>query len=406
MRIKATFLSLGTPSYRNLWIGSLLQMCGMQMFMVSGGYYVYELTGSASLLGLITAVAAVPAVTLSLFGGVIADRMEKKRIIQVGQIVSGLISLGIGITIVTGSITWVHFLVVSFIHGAVMPLIMPARQAIIPQLVGPEKLMNAVALNAMVLSLTTMIAPGVAGALISTMGIDKVYFVIATMSTMAVFFTGLIPRIETPPKGPSGILGDIKDGFSYVHSNQVILILLILSFGTMMFAMPLRFILPIFAKDVFLVGPEGLGYLMSAMGVGALLGTLFIASLKNLARRGLVLIVSGILSGIILLGFSIMSHLIPVYFFALAFMLLSGVIQAGRMALSSSLMMQYTVQEYRGRVMSLLTLTHGLMPAGVIPVTVMSDQLGAPIALGIMATLLILLTSTILVVSQRLRNLD
>ena len=82
MRIKATFLSLGIPSYRNLWIGSLLQMCGMQMFMVSGGYYVYELTGSASLLGLITAVAAVPAVTLSLFGGVIADRMEKKRIIQ------------------------------------------------------------------------------------------------------------------------------------------------------------------------------------------------------------------------------------------------------------------------------------------------------------------------------------
>ncbi len=405
--LKRTFSSLGEPSYRNLWIGFLLSMGGMQMQMLARGFFIYHLTGSPALLGVVTAATAVPVLALALFGGVLADRGDKKRIIQAGQVVSLILVLVIAVSITTGTITWQHLLAASLVQGAVMPLIMPARQAIIPQLVGRDRLMNAVALNSMGMGLTTMIAPAIAGGLIAAVGIGAVYYVMAGMYAGALFFTGLLPRLETPSRGASAsVLGDIRDGFRYLFSNRVILLLILLSFATMFLAMPVRFILPIFAKDVFLVGPGGLGSMQTAMGVGALGGALFIASLGKVARRGFALAASGIVSGSVLLGFAAMAYLAPVYLAALGFMVLVGLIQTVRMTLTQSLMMEYTDQEYRGRMMSLMLVGLGLMPLGVLPVTLMADRIGAPLALAIMATILILVAGTIFVASPRLRRLE
>ncbi len=405
--IKRTFDSLSVPAYRNLWIGFLLQMGGMQMMIMTGGYYVYQLTGVASRLGVVTAAAAIPAVSLALFGGVFADRFEKKRIIQFGQVVTLLSALFIGVSITTGTITWVHLLGASFVQGCVMPLIMPARQAIVPQLVGMERLQNAVALNSMVMSLTTMAAPAFAGGLIEVLSIEVVYYVIAGMFVAALFFTQLLPKLgRASASRQASILGDMKDGLRYASSNRVILLLLFLSFSTIIFAMPIRFILPVFAEDVYEVGAGGLGPMLSAIGLGSLFGTLVIAFLGKVARCGLALLLSGIVSGTILLGFSTLSYLAPVYLAALVFLVFVGVIQAGRMTLTNSLMMENADQEYRGRVMSLFTLNMGLMPAGVLPITILADQIGAPLSLGIMAVLLILVATTILLSSPRLRRLE
>ena len=405
--LRRTFDSLSVPTYRNLWIGFLLQMGGMQMMLMTGGYYVYELTGIPSLLGVVIAAAAVPAVSLALFGGVFADRFEKKRIIQFGQVVSLIAALFIGASITTGTITWIHLMAASFVQGCVMPLIMPARQAIVPQLVGMERLQNAVALNSMVMSLTTMAAPTFAGALIAALGIELVYYVIAGMFVASLFFTNLLPKLE----GASGsrqstIMTEMKDGLRYAASNRAILLLLLLSFSTIIFAMPIRFILPIFAADVFLVGPDRLGVMLGAIGLGSLFGTLVIAFLGKFARRGLALLLSGVASGLILLGFSTLSYLEPVYIAALVILTLVGVVQAGRMTLTNSLMMENADQEYRGRVMSLFSLNMGLMPAGVLPITFLADRIGAPLSLGIMAVLLILVATTILLLSPLLRRLE
>ena len=405
--LKRTFDSLGVPAYRNLWVGFLLQMGGMQMMMMTGGFYVYELTGIASLLGVVIAAAAIPAVSLALFGGVFADRLEKKRIIQAGQVVSLIAALFIGVSITTGTITWMHLLAASFVQGCVMPMIMPARQAIVPQLVGMNRLQNAIALNSMVMSLTTMVAPTAAGGLIATLGIEVVYYVIAGMFVAAMFFTGLLPKLERASGGRNAsIMKDMKDGLRYAASNRAILLLLSLSFATIIFAMPIRFILPVFAADVFEVGPDGLGVMLGAIGLGSLGGTLVIAFLGKFARRGIALLISGVASGFILLGFSAMSYLAPVYIAALAILVLVGVVQAGRMTLTNSLMMENADQEYRGRVMSLFSLNMGLMPAGVLPITMIADNLGAPISLGIMAVLLILVATTILLASPLLRRLE
>ena len=405
--LKRTFNSLGVTSYRNLWIGFLLQMGGMQMMMMTGGFYVYELTGIASLLGVVIAAAAIPAVSLALFGGVFADRLEKKRIIQAGQVVSLIAALFIGVSITTGTITWMHLLAASFVQGCVMPMIMPARQAIVPQLVGINRLQNAIALNSMVMSLTTMVAPTAAGGLIATLGIEVVYYVIAGMFVAAMFFTGLLPKLERASGGRNAsIMKDMKDGLRYAASNRAILLLLSLSFATIIFAMPIRFILPVFAADDFGVDSFGLGTMLGAIGLGSLFGTLVIAFLGKFARRGFALLVSGIASGCILLGFSALSYLAPVFLGALAILALVGVVQAARMTLTNSLMMENADQEYRGRVMSLFSLNMGLMPAGVLPITMIADNLGAPISLGIMAVLLILVATTILLASPLLRRLE
>ena len=405
--LKRTFNSLGVTSYRNLWIGFLLQMGGMQMLLFTGGYYIYELTGSASLLGIATASAAIPAVSLALFGGVFADRFEKKRVIQAGQGVSLLVALFVAVSISTGTITWVHLVAASFAQGIAMPLMMPARQAIVPQLVGMNRIQNAIALNSMVMSLSFMVFPAVAGGLIAAVGIEAVYYIISGMYLGGIFFTQLLPKLVTASRdAPTTILGDIRDGLKYVSSNRIILLLLFLSLVTVVLAMPIRFILPIFAKDVFLVGPDRLGYLGAAMGVGALGGTLVIATLGKVARRGLALAASGILSGLTLLAFAAMSYFAPTYIAALAILVLVGLIQAGRMTLNSSLMMEYADQEYRGRVMSIFSLNMGLMPAGVLPITILADQIGAPLSLGIMAVLLVLVATTILLSSPRLRQLE
>ena len=405
--LKRTFNSLGVPDYRNLWIGFLLQMGGMQMMMLSGGYYVYELTGRASLLGVVIAAAAIPAVSLALFGGVFADRLEKKRMIQFGQVVTLLSTLFVGVSITTGTITWIHLLGASFVQGCIMPLIMPARQAIVPQLVGMERLQNAVALNSMVMSLTTMVAPAFAGSLIGALGIEVVYYAIAGMFVAGLFFTQLLPKLEKASAGrQASIMSDMKDGLKYAASNRVILLLLFLSFSTIILAMPIRFILPVFAADVYEVGPERLGTMMSAIGVGSLFGTLVIAFLGKVARRGLALLVSGIASGSILVGFSTLSYLEPIFLAAIAFLVLVGVVQAARMTLTNSLMLEYADQEYRGRVMSIFALNMGLMPAGVLPITILADQIGAPLSLGIMAVLLVLVATTILLSSPRLRQME
>jgi MFS family permease len=403
--LKRIFASLGDRTFRWLWIGMLLQAGAMQINMMAQGYFVYELTGSAARLGIVATGMAVGA-PLVLFGGVLADRVEKKRLIQFGQIASMMTTLFVAISITTGIITWQFLLAASVLQGFTLPFMMPARQSIIPQLVPRERLMNAIALNSMAMGATTMIAPAVAGVLIATVGIEWLYYIITGLYGIAILFTSLLPKVPPRPRAQdSNVLKELGAGLGYVRSNKVIMVLLVLGFSQIMLLMPFRNILPVFAKDVFLVGPEGLGIMMTFMGVGSLGGALFVASLKQVGRRGLMLMVSGVVSGLIVVGFSTMSEFIPIFGAALVFMALMGMLQAGRMTMQNSLTMEYTQDEYRGRVISINMIGFSLMPMGVLPLSIGAELVGAPIALAIMGTVFILISIGVLVGSGRLRRL-
>ena len=173
-----TFDSLSNRNFLFLWIGMLFLMAGAQMQMLAQSYLVYDLTGSASVLGIINLGIAVPMLTIPLFGGVVADRFEKKTIIQVAQLVAGSLSLVIGLAIDFEVIAWQHLLISSMVTGGLWAFMMPARQAIIPQLVGPEKITNAMALNAAGISATTMAAPApaLAGGIYALVGPWNVFY--------------------------------------------------------------------------------------------------------------------------------------------------------------------------------------------------------------------------------------
>jgi MFS family permease len=403
---KRTFSSLANIEFRFLWIGSLLTMGAMQMQTFARGFFVYDLTDSGLLLGVVSAGAGAPGLLLSLYGGVLVDRLEKKRIIQTCQVAFTMLSLIVAILILTDNIRWQHLLIASFIHGSIMPFMMPARQAIVPQVVAKEKIMNASALNSLAMSVMSMLAPALAGGFAAWIGMANLYFIITGLYIASWVVTGKLSRHSAvASRTGKSALSDIAQGFRYVRKDNVILLLLVMGFVQVMMMAPIRFVMPIFAKDVFTVGADGLGWLLGLMGAGSLVGALLIAGMNKIHRRGYLLIVSGVFSGFILIGFSALSEFAPFLLPALVFMVIIGAIQSGRMTLQNSLTLEYVEPAYRGRVMAIQGLTWGLMPIGVLPLTIIADHWGAPIGLALLAGIFIIISVSMLAFSPKMRAL-
>tara|TARA_B100000745_G_scaffold138275_2_gene90356 strand:- start:8244 stop:9407 length:1164 start_codon:yes stop_codon:yes gene_type:complete len=385
-------------------------MSAMQMQMLSRGYLVYDMESSGSLLGLVNVGASIPMLVLPLFGGVLADRINRKRIIQAGQIAAALIAFSVFVLIRTERIEWFHLLVSSIMQGAMFALMMPARQALIPQLVGKGLLSNALALNTAAMSATTLAAPSVAGVLYGYFGPSNVYLLIGILSLGSCIATLFIRHngdIEPDSKSHNvegkgainNLLSDISEGLKYVKSQRLIMVLLIMALATTVLAQPFRFLMPIFVVDVYNLGPESMGLLMSVMGLGALAGSIYIAAHGN-KNRGRILLVGSFVSGLSLLGVAV----VPIYMLAVLFMIPLGLGDASRRTIIMTLIMEKSEERYRGRVMSIFMLNFGLMPLGVLPAGVISDLFGGQIAIGILAVLLIMVTSWVWFYQDGVRN--
>lgn len=385
-------------------------MSAMQMQMLSRGYLVYDMESSGSLLGLVNVGASIPMLVLPLFGGVLADRVNRKRIIQAGQIVAALIAFSVFVLIRTERIEWFHLLVSSIMQGAVFALMMPARQALIPQLVGKGLLSNALALNTAAMSATTLAAPSVAGVLYGYFGPSNVYLLIGVLSLgscIATLFVRHRGEIESDVKNHNvqgkgkinDLLSDITEGLKYVRSQRLIMVLLIMALATTVLAQPFRFLMPIFVVDVYKLGPESMGLLMSVMGLGALVGSIYIAAHGN-KNRGKILLAGSFISGLSLLGVAV----IPIYMLAVLFMVPLGLGDASRRTIIMTLIMEKSEERYRGRVMSIFMLNFGLMPLGVLPAGVISDLFGGQVAIGILAVMLIMVTCWVWFYQDGVRN--
>ena len=377
-------------------------MFGIQMQMIVRSYLTYEITDSPFLLGLVNAGFAIPMLSLSLFGGAVADRMERRRVIQAGQLISIVLAVFIGVSIVTNTITWIHLFGVSMVQGAIFSFVMPARQALVPSLVGKDNLTNATSLDAAAMSVTTLLAPAVGGGLYNVIGPEGVYFLIAGCSVVAVILTWFVSASGGSASRPSvPMFSDIVEGLRYVVRSPLVLVLLLMALATALLAMPFRFLMPVFVVDVYDRGPESLGLLVTIMGVGSLVGALFIASMGK-RRRGLTLIAGSFVSGIALM----LVAAIPLYYAAAALMVLMGLGDAGRRALNMALIMEEVEDKYRGRVMSVFMMNFGLMPLGVLPAGAIAQEMGGQFVVGMLGVLLLLTTALILVTQRRLRDLD
>lgn len=378
-------------------------MAGMQMQGVGRGYLVYDITSSPIILGLVNTGFAVPMLLLTLFGGVVADRFQKKRIIQLCQGFGAFIAVLIGVAITTGVITWVHVFLSSLVNGVVFAFIVPSRTALIPSLVSAENSSNAFAMNAAAMSATTLLAPAIAGNLYNWIGPDGLYYCIGGCQLLAAIFTGQITAKEKPVKKPerNSVLREIKLGFQYIGKDKLIVILIVISAVSTLLSMPFRSLLPIYIVDVFHRGPEILGLLLSIMGIGAIVGSVFVASAGR-RKRGLILLLGGFLSGagLVFAGFFPFMGVVSVSLFFL------GVGDAFRRALSMALIMELTEPAYQGRVSSVYAANFGLMPLGVFPASIISEYFGVQTAVISLGILLLGLCIFITARRKDLRRLD
>ena len=292
-----TLSSLRIPAYRIYFLAVLGQFAAMSMSTATSPLLVYRLTGSSALLGTTSLAYAVPMIFMSLFGGALADRIQKKRIVMFGLIAAALIPLAVGLCIVWGLLSkeregsWLILAGSSFFTGIVSGAMLPARQAIIPELVKRDQTMNAIALNMLGMNVLSLIGPAAAGFLIDGVGFAFVYFTMAALNVYGAIMIFFIPHTSPLGNRSESIVNEIKTGFKYILKDRTILYILIFSTLAVVLAMPYQQLLPIYVDDILKVGAKGMGILLSVSGVGALVSSIALASLPN-KKRGVLLLSS------------------------------------------------------------------------------------------------------------------
>ena len=215
------FQSLGNPAFRMFMAAMMGQMGAMNMQMVARAWFMYELTDSAALLGAVSLANGLPLLILSLYGGVIADRIPKKKVLILGQVSSAALALIVALMITTDLINWEWLLAASVVQGMIMALMMPSRQALISELVGEEGLTNAVALNTAGMNLNRLMAPGVAGLLIAIVGIEAVYYVMGGLYMVATVFAYSLPITGSAAISGGKALDNVAEGLRYIKESPV-----------------------------------------------------------------------------------------------------------------------------------------------------------------------------------------
>jgi MFS transporter, DHA1 family, staphyloferrin A biosynthesis exporter len=384
-----TFSSLRHPDFRYLWVGTLLMSGGQWIQQVTLGWLLYDLTGSAVLLGLLNGLRALPFLIASPIAGVAADRMDRKKLILVTQYVLFTTTMGMGVLVGVGFLQVWHLFVFTVITGITWAFVDPVRQTLVPALVPREDLMNAVALNSAAFNFTKIIGPSLGGALIVVSGAAGNFFVqsLAYLGVLVSIYWMTIP--PTPAEArQSSAMANLKEGLVYVWSNPSVFALMATALVPRIFAVPYQTLMPVFQKDVLNVGPEGLGILLAAPGLGAMLAGLMLATLANRVRRqGVLMLVSLVSLGVVMSLFS-QTNSFPLAILALVAV---GGCQVFYMATTNTMLQVIVPDHLRGRVMSIYALDRGLMPVGALMAGVSAHVIGAPATVSYMGLVVILL---------------
>ena len=404
-----TFSALHDANFRLLYAGNVLQFGSMQMQMLVRGVLSFQLTGSFAALGIVSLANAIPGLVFSLIGGVAADRFPKKTVIQSAQIFNMFNTAALAVLAGAGLLRFEYLVISAALQGGVMALMMPSRQSIILDLVGRERLTNAVALNTSGMNLMQLVGPGLGGALLALFSPALVFWLMAGMYAVAVTFTVRLPKepvfayTQARPQSGRGGGGfrDIWDGLKYVGKDATIRTLMAVNFLIVLASMPYTMMLPGFVHEVLHRGPAAQGILMSVSGVGAIVGSLSVASMSERGRGRMLLICACVL-GFALVAFSIST----VYYVTVPIMIVIGAATAGRMSIGQVLIQTYAADEYRGRVMAVWMMQFSLVAFGTFFVGILAEVFGPQLAIGGLAAFLLLVMASVSLFVPRFRNLD
>jgi predicted MFS family arabinose efflux permease len=400
--IRRVFKAFQYRDFRLMWIGACTSSIGTWMQIVAQSWLIYRLSHSKFLLGLDQFLGGLPIFLFSLVGGVVADRVERRKILLASQYLQ-MASAGIlTLLVATGYVHVWHILCLSFVSGFAQAFGGPAYQALIPTLVDREDMPNAIALNSIQFNVAVSVGPALAGLALARLG-EKWCFGLNALSFLAPIISLLIIRSRfQPQKTTESMLTSLKQGIQFARRQKSMEALIALAFCMTFLSMPMRTYFPVFVKDIFHRGPQTYGNLLALMGVGSICGSLGVASAGNFKKKGLVALGALICLGAGISGFAF-SKSLPL---SEAVLIVVGASMMAVFATVNSLVQLITTNEMRGRVMSVYNFAfRGGMPMGNLLSGWLVPIFTAPVVLGVNGFLLIALALYFLLIQRRLASL-
>ncbi len=385
-----------------MWFGACTSSIGTWMQIVAQSWLVYRLSHSAFLLALDQFLGGIPIFLFSLLGGVVADRVERRKILLASQYVQMATAGLLTVLVATQHVHVWHILSLSFVSGLAQAFGGPAYMALIPTLVEKDDMPNAIALNSIQFNVAVMVGPALAGQALARLG-EKWCFGLNALSFLApILSLSIIKARFLPLKTTASVLTSLRQGIKFARQQTSMEALIVLAFCMTSLSMPMRTYIPVFVKDIFHSGPKTYGNFLALMGLGSIFGSLAIASAGNMKRKGMVALAALICLGAGISGFAL-SKSLPV---SEAFLVLVGASMMAVFATVNSLVQMITTNEMRGRVMSVYNFAfRGGMPVGNLLSGWLVPLFTAPVVLMVNGFLLIVLALYYLLIQRKLATL-
>lgn len=399
------FAALRVPKFRFYLAGSVFSRIADNMEQVVRNWLVWQLTGSPFWLGVMLFCHWFPMISLSIFSGVLADRVDNRKLILICEFNYFLTSLMMGILVVTGLINLWQIIVLLLLHGLSASIGQPSRQVFIHDTVGKDKLISAVSLTNSLFNCMQFVGPAIAGVLIAVVGPGLTYFANAAMFAPAVIVMAII-RVPKRHRqtGQASPWASTAEGLRYVRANPLLTSLLALAtVPAILIGDGISAMMPIFATEILHVGAEGMGFLLSANGFGAISAALFISYMGGVRRKGSMVILTSFLFGAFLVAFSLSSW----YFLSILILVCLGMSAVASQTVINTSLQLGAPDDMRGRVMGLYSLgTLGVRAFNGPLIGVFASAVGAPLAMGSLGALVSIAVIVIAVLTPQRRTLN
>jgi len=375
--------ALHYPAYRVFWLGLLASVSGYQMLRFGQLWLVYQLTGSPLPLGYVGLANGVPAICLNLFGGVLADRWDQRRLVVVTQSLTAIFIFVLATLTLLDVVQIWHILVIAFCAGAVESFDQPARQSLYPHLIDHKVMGSAVALNSCIWQGTRIVMPAVAGCIIAWVGTAMTFYLagLGFVIMAAVIYRLRVPPITRQARGSAA--HNIREGLTFIRQNSIFSFLIAMTFFNSFFGMAYITLMPVLTVAILHVGAKEQGLLMGMGGVGALLTTLWLSSRSQVGSKGWLIIGGGVMSGLSIAALGLTSAFVGSFRLALVIMFAIGMCNT-TYAISIQSSLQMLVPDHmRGRVMGFYGMTYNLMPLGGMLTSALAGLITVPFAIAV-----------------------
>lgn len=396
-RVRNSAGALSQPRFRRYWLGTLATSGSLQVLQIGVGWLVVtDLSSGAGVLGIIGGAVAIPAILVNLFGGVLADRFDRRLILMVTSALNALLMTLLAFLVVTETVEIWHIVAIAAGQGFLGGFDGPVRAAFFPQLVTRENMPSAVSLNAVVWHLSRLVTPTVGGLSIRYLGTESVFFAGAGgwIAMLLIMFT--LHAEQSKPEVRRKILRELGEGFSYIASHRLFAVMIPLTAVKTIFGLQYLTLMPLFAVRHG-VEADGFGIFYLSLSIGAITGAIIVQRFQNSRHAGRIMLAAGVVFSLLVMAFAYS----PNYWTAIAAIFLVGIPHMIFIIMSMTILQVRVAPELRGRVIGIYTLALSLIPLGGLVgggmAELMDERLSLSISAGIFggATLIVLLTQPV-----------